>query len=80
MTTTARKNNGLPLWGVNRDYWVRIGDEPFLDRRVLVICPWFGVFVTEIHKPDSDERDGSHEETSSNRHTCAFHRLPPQQL
>jgi len=46
----------MPRWGVNRDYWVRVGDEPFLDRKVLVICPWFGVFLTEIHKPDAGDR------------------------
>ena len=57
MTATTRKDSGMPRWGVNRDYWVRVGDEPFLDRRVLVICPWFGVFLTDIHKPDADERD-----------------------
>lgn len=56
-TTTQRKDSGLPLWGINRDYWVRIGDEPFLDRRVIVICPWFAVLLTEIYKPDSDQRD-----------------------
>jgi hypothetical protein len=57
VTKTDRKGNGLPLWGLNRDYWVRVGDEPFLDRKVLVICPWFGVFLTEIHKPDANKRD-----------------------
>jgi hypothetical protein len=52
MAGTTRKNGGLPNWGVNRDYWVSVGDEPFLDRKVLVITPWFGVFLTDIHKPD----------------------------
>jgi hypothetical protein len=54
---TERKDSGLPLWGINRGYWVRVGDEPFLDRRVLVITPWFGIFLTDIHKPDVGDRD-----------------------
>jgi hypothetical protein len=54
---TTRKDGGLPLWGINRDYWVRVGDEPFLDRRVLVITPWFGIFLTDIYQPDANQRD-----------------------
>lgn len=54
---TKRKDGGLPRWGVNRDYWVRVGDLPFLDRKVIVITPWFGVFLTEIHQPDDLLRD-----------------------
>jgi hypothetical protein len=53
---TERKDGGMLLWGVNRDYWVRVGDELFLDRKILVICPWFGVFLTEIRKPDAGDR------------------------
>lgn len=54
---TARKDGGLPLWGINKDYWVRVGDEPFLDRKILVITPWFGIFLTDIYKPDENQRD-----------------------
>lgn len=50
----------MPRWGVDRDYWVRVGDEPFLNRKVLVVCPWFGVFLTDIHKPDSDRDPHDH--------------------
>jgi hypothetical protein len=53
---TERAGGGLPRWGVNRGYWVRVGDAPFLDRRVLLICPWLAVLWTEIHGPD-DGRD-----------------------
>jgi hypothetical protein len=57
---TTRKNGGLPRWGINQEYWVSVGDEPFLDRKVLVICPWFGVFLTDIHKPDAGRDPHDH--------------------
>jgi hypothetical protein len=60
---TERKDGGLSRWGVNRPYWVRVGDEPFLDRKVLVICPWFGVFLTEIYKPDAGRAPHDHSRT-----------------
>jgi hypothetical protein len=60
MTRTERKNGGLSLWGINQDYWVRIGEEPFLNRKVLVICPWFGVFITRIYSPDTDRDPHDH--------------------
>jgi hypothetical protein len=50
----------MPKWGINRDYWVGVGDEPFLDRKVLIICPWFGVFLTDIHKPDTGRHPHDH--------------------
>jgi len=50
---TDRKDGGMPRWGVNRAYWVRVGGEPFLDRRVLAICPWFAVLLSDIHGPDT---------------------------
>jgi hypothetical protein len=63
---TERKNGGMPRWGVNRRYWVRVGDEPFLDRRVLVICPQFAVLLTDIYGPDAgrDPHDHSRAFTS----------------
>lgn len=57
---TERKNGEMPRWGVNYDYWVSVGDTPFLDRKVLVICPWFGVFLTDIHKPDTGRDPHDH--------------------
>jgi hypothetical protein len=57
---TKRKNGEMPRWGVNRDYWVSVGDTPFLDRKVLVICPWFGVFLTDVHKPDTGRDPHDH--------------------
>lgn len=56
-TGTDRKSGGQPLWGISRDYWVNIGGEPFLRRKILVICPWFGIFLTRIYAPDDAKRD-----------------------
>jgi hypothetical protein len=53
---TKWKNGGMPLWGINYNHWSRVGDEPFLDRKIFGICPWFGLFLTEIHKPDAADR------------------------
>lgn len=60
---TARRFGGMPRWGFNRDYWVQVGDDPFLDRRVLFICPWFGVFLTDILRPDADRDPHDHSRT-----------------
>lgn len=57
---TERKNGGMPSWGVNRAYWVRVGDEPFLDRRVLAICPWFAVLLSDIYGPDTGRDPHDH--------------------
>jgi hypothetical protein len=57
---TNRKNNGLPAWGINEDYWVRLGEEPFIDRKILVICPWFAIFVSDIHQPDQQRDPHDH--------------------
>lgn len=50
----------MPRRGVNRAYWVRVGAEPFLDRRVLVICPWFAVLLSDIHGPDTGRDPHDH--------------------
>lgn len=57
---TERQDGSMPAWAVWRDYWVRVGDGPFLDRKVLMICPWFGVFITRIHKPDISRHPHDH--------------------
>lgn len=57
---TDRKDGGMPRWGVNRPYWVRVGDEPFLDRRVLFICPWAAVLLSDIHGPDTGRDPHDH--------------------
>jgi hypothetical protein len=51
--TTERKAGGLQSWGVGRDYWVRVNELPFLNRKVVLICPWFAVLLTDILAPDN---------------------------
>jgi hypothetical protein len=61
MVRTERKDGRrMPRWGVWRSYWVRIGDAPFLKRRIIVICPWFAVLYTRIHRPDEDRDPHDH--------------------
>jgi len=61
MVRTERKDGRrMPRWGVWRPYWVRVGGAPFLQRRIIVICPWFAVLYTRIHLPDGDRDPHDH--------------------
>ena len=56
----TERSGRSPRWGLMGRHWVRIGGEPFIDRRQVVQVPWFSLLVSRIHGPDAGRDPHDH--------------------